>query len=395
MFAWRQHSSFTPLTLYHQIKVMKYTTALVLAGVWLIVLGCQKEQVTTNTPPNENAGSQSINLLQETFEKVPIVVVGTGRRDLIVAFRRDRASVIHNFEPVQNRLPVVMSDQLGNEWNIFGRAVNGPDQGAQLEYVNSGMGFWFAFGAFFPGLDLYGAEPITVEVSADTTEEWAIPTAYVGQGTGFDGIASLQNPNFINYSPIQINPDDPFYIGDEDLVIAVSLNGETKVYPHKILDWHEVINDEVGDVPVTVTYCPLTGTGKVWRRQGQDAASSFGVSGALYNSNLLAFDRSTESFWSQLEAVCVFGDRMGERMALVPFVETKWGTWRSIDPAPLVMDKNTGIDRDYNEYPYGNYRSSPLISYPLLYEDDRLFAKERVFSVIVNGKAKVYRRDDF
>jgi len=370
--------------------------SILLAGFFtLLVWGCQKESDTPKMGPGEDAGSRSIVLHQETFQGVPVVVAGTGQQDLIVAFRRERSGILHDFEPVQDRLPVIMSDQQGNEWNVFGRAVNGPDQGAQLEYVNSGMGYWFAFGAFFPGVTLHGAAPVHVDINADSTGEWAVPTAFVGQGTGFDGIASLQNPDFIAYSPILEDPDDPFYIEDDERVIVVSRNGETKVYPHKILDWHEVINDEVGEVPITVTYCPLTGTGKVWKREGQDATSSFGVSGSLYNSNLLAFDRATESFWSQLEAVCVFGDRRGERMALVPFVETTWETWRRIDANPLVMDKRTGVNRDYNEYPYGNYRSSSVISYPLLYEDDRLFAKERVFSLILDGKAKVYRRDDF
>ena len=374
---------------------MKKILILLLSLAALSTWSCEEEAVTPDTEPNENTGSRSVVLHQATFEGLPIVVAGTGQRDLIVAFRRERAGVLHDFEVVQGRLPVIMRDERGNEWNIFGRAVNGPDVGARLEYVNSGMGYWFAFGAFFPGVDLHGAEPLAVDIDADTTADWALPTAYVGQGTGFDGIPSLQDPDFITYSPISQDPENPFYIQDDELVIVVSMNGETKVYPHKILDWHEVINDEVGEVPITVTYCPLTGTGKVWKREGQDAASSFGVSGSLYNSNLLAFDRQTESFWSQLEAVCVFGDRRGERMPLVPFVETKWGTWRSIDSNPLVMDERTGINRDYDEYPYGNYRTSPVISYPLLYEDDRLFAKERVFSIIVNGEAKVFQRDDF
>jgi hypothetical protein len=177
--------------------------------------------------------------------------------------------------------------------------------------------------------------------------------------------------------------------------MVVSQNGETKIYPHKILDWHEIVNDKVGGVDISLTYCPLTGTGKVWKRKEEDLADGFGVSGLLYNSNLLAFDRFTESFWHQLEGIAVFGDRRGERLDLVPFVETSWGTWRGLAQDPLVMSEQTGIDRDYTIYPYGDYKTSDLIAYPILYDDERLSPKQRVFSIIVEGQAKVYQLTDF
>ncbi|MEQ8702304.1 MAG: DUF3179 domain-containing (seleno)protein [Phaeodactylibacter sp.] len=368
-----------------------------IAVLFFFSSGCREEEgsVPVSTGPGGGSGSTSVKLIQEEFNGIPIVVAGSSNRNLIVAFSREVDGAVREFTPVQGQLPVIMEDEQGNRWNVFGKATFGPDKGAQLGYVNSGVGYWFVFGAFYPGLDLWGIGERSVNISPDTSADWQIPTAYVGQGTGFDGIPALDEPPFINYSPISIDPDHPFYMEDEDLVIVVSQNGETKIYPHKILDWHEVINDEVGGTLVTVTYCPLTGTGKVWKRSTADMDAGFGVSGLLYNSNLLSFDRATESFWHQLEATAVFGDRMEERLELLPFVETSWGTWRGLSPSPLIMSEETGYNRDYTDYPYGDYKSSALVAYPLLYDDDRLPKKQRVFSVIVNGKARVYQFSDF
>lgn len=373
----------------------KYFLIFVVAGL-IFVSGCREGEDDIPAPADPGtSGSTSVKILQEDINGLPVVVAGSRSRNFIVAYSRVVNGEARDFTPVQGRLPVIMEDTQGNTWNIFGEATFGPDKGTKLAFVNSGMGYWFVFGAFYPGLEIFGSGGRPVDLNADTTSEWRIPTAYVGQGTGFDGIPALDAPPFITYNPISIDPDDPFYMEDEDLVIVVSLNGVTKIYPHKILDWHEVINDEVGGIPVTVTYCPLTGTGKVWKRNSVDLEAGFGVSGLLYNSNLLAFDRATESFWHQLEGTAVFGDRMDEELELLPFVETTWGTWRGLAPSPLIMSENTGINRDYNSYPYGDYKTSALVAYPILYDDDRLPRKERVFSVIVNGEARVYQFSDF
>lgn len=370
---------------------------LVISMVWLLLsFGCREEDsVPGPVDPRPPSGSTSVKLIQEDFNGVPIVLAGSASRNLIVAFRREVNGAVRAFTPVQGALPVIMEDEQGNRWNVFGQATFGPDKGAQLDYVNSGMGYWFVFGAFYPGLEIQGIGEQTVNVSPDTSAEWRVPTAYVGQGTGFDGIPALDAPPFITYSPISIDPEHPFYMEDEDLVIVVALNGVTKIYPHKILDWHEVINDEVGGTPITVTYCPLTGTGKAWKRTNPDIEAGFGVSGLLYNSNLLVFDRATESFWHQLEGTAVFGERMEERLELLPFVETTWGTWRGLAPNPLIMSEDTGYNREYSNYPYGDYKTSALVAYPVLYDDGRLPKKQRVFSVIVDGKAKAYQFSDF
>lgn len=354
---------------------------------------CTKE-AAPDPVPAPGAGGQAIHVLEDELSEVPIVLAGSRGRQFAVAFRRALNGELLQFTAVQNRLPLVMEDQHGNLWNVFGEAVFGPDRGARLDYVNSGMGYWFVFGAMYPGLEIYGQGGRAVEVSLPAAPNWDIPTAVVAQGSGFDVIPALDDPAFFTFRELATDPAETAFLEDEDLVVAVSLNGETKVYPHAILDWHEVVNDVVGGVPLTVTYCPLTGTAKVWER-AVAASSGYGVSGLLYNSNVLPFDRQTESLWNQLEGKAVFGTRRGETRRLLPFLETTWRTWRFFEAEPTVLSPQTGIERDYRIYPYGDYRSSDLVAYPLAYDDDRLPRKERVFSVIVDGRARVYRLADF
>lgn len=363
----------------------------------LLVGACNQDEPILPQPGENGSftGPSRLQIIEDEIAGVPLIILGSQGLGLAIAFRSDLDGNLRTFTPLQNQYPLVMEDELGNRWDAFGRAVSGPDQGRQLEYVNSGMGFWFVFGAMYPGLEIYQQGGRDARTEQDTLEGWNIPTTAVAQGSGFDGITSLNRPEFFTFNVLEVDPGSDFFLQDDDLVVVVAIGGENRVYPHAILDWHEVINDEIAGIPISVTYCPLTGTAKVWERSGASINTSFGVSGLLYNSNVLPFDRLTESYWHQLEGRSVFGDRIGEQLTLRPHLETTWGNWKRLEPNPLLMSTNTGIDRDYTQYPYGDYQTSELIAYPLAFEDDRLPKKERVFCVIVEGKAKVYRLSDF
>jgi len=358
--------------------------------LFLLFFGCEKPMKEEPIP--SSFGSLAVTLLEDEFAGQSIVVVGSGQRQLVSAFNRNFAGGLRSFTPIKNRLPVVMEDDLGNRINIFGDIVFGPNEGERLDYINSGIGYWFAFSAAYPGVEINGEGALEVALSPDTAINWSVATDFVAQGAGFDAIRSIDQPEFEEFSIINTDPDVPHYLENNDLVVGVMINGEAKAYPHAILDWHEIVNDELGGVPISVTYCPLTGTAKVWERT---SSGTYGVSGYVYNSNILAFDRETESFWMQLEATSVFGNRIGEKRTLIPFVETTWSTWQRMAPNPTVMTNNTGFERDYGEYPYGDYKTNDVVTYPLLYEDNRLPLKERVFCIIIDGKAKVYRLSDF
>jgi hypothetical protein len=162
------------------------------------------------------------------------------------------------------------------------------------------------------------------------------------------------------------------------------------------LNWHEIVNHNINDTYFAVSFCPLTGTSVAWNRELEGGITTFGVSGWLYNNNLLPYDRATQSIWSQIRNDCIFGEQIGTRAELIPILETTWETWRKLYPKTWVLTENTGYGRDYTYFPYGDYRYiDNLIYYPYSNEDDRIAAKERVYIIAVDGEAKAYRFGTF
>lgn len=223
----------------------------------------------------------------------------------------------------------------------------------------------------------------------NTNLSWSIPQAEVFDGgPGKDGIPALEEPSFFN-------TENASYLDDEDLVIGVRNGTITKAYPHLILDWHEIVNDAINDEKIAITYCPLTGTGIGWSRIINDKTTTFGVSGLLYNTNLIPYDRATDSNWSQILNECVNGELIGEKPEQVDLIETNWKTWKTLYPNTLVLDNVTGFSRPYGSYPYGSYKTNnDLFLFPVP-KDERLPLKERIHAIIDGEKAKVYRFSHF
>ncbi len=213
-----------------------------------------------------------------------------------------------------------------------------------------------------------------------TTFEWTIPQNQVFDGgVGRDGIPSIDAPRFADAQDITDIPDWEF--------IVVVKRGETiKAYPHNILNWHEIVNDRIGDTNFALTYCPLTGTAIGWER----GASTFGVSGLLYNSNLIPYDRISGSYWSQMLNQSIRGVRVEEAIERISVVEVRWQNFKQTYPEAKVLTRNTGFDRDYNSYPYGGYRGSPDLLFPVSRRDNRLFEKERVHGIQISNINRVY-----
>ena len=225
---------------------------------------------------------------------------------------------------------------------------------------------------------------------SDSLNFWAIPRDEVFDGgPGKDGIPALTEPEFIS-------ADAAEYMKDDELVIGFVDGDEARAYPHHILDWHEIINDRLGDVDIALTYCPLTGTAIGWNREIDGKVTTFGVSGLLYNSNLIPYDRETNSNWSQIRLDCVNGKLRGREAETFPLVETTWLTWKEMYPSTSVVTQNTGHSRDYGRYPYGNYRTShSYLIFPVANEDDRLPNKERVLGIVQSDGARVYTFSSF
>lgn len=238
------------------------------------------------------------------------------------------------------------------------------------------------------------------DVSHEASEEnpkvgqngtWLIPKDEVFDGgPGKDGIPSIDSPKFVS-----VNDAEAEYLIDSELVVGYVNGNVARAYPHRILDWHESINDEVNGVYINISYCPLTGTAFGWKNEIEGSKTSFGVSGLLYNSNLILYDRKTDSNWSQLKLKCVNGERIGDVPKLVQVIETTWGEWKKLYPFTQVMNRDTGFERDYSTYPYGSYRTNGQINFPVSPVNNLLPSKERVFSIIDGTISKVYQFEKF
>ena len=187
-------------------------------------------------------------------------------------------------------------------------------------------------------------------------------------GPGKDGIPALTNPEFISVKETNI--------ADDIDGMVVSVGDVTKFYPFNIMVWHEIVNDTVNGKPLVVTFCPLCGSAIVF-----DTKDQFGVSGKLYESNLLMYDKSTESLWSQSIGTAVVGDRTGEKLAIYNSQLMSLKDFKIKWPDGQVLSTDTGHNRDYTFYPYRDYNDNEDIFFPISVKDNRLPTKEIMYVV--------------
>jgi hypothetical protein len=208
----------------------------------------------------------------------------------------------------------------------------------------------------------------------------------VSGGPGRDGIPALENPVVVTAAEA-----DTFLLPTA-LVLGVVENGEARAYPHNVLWWHEIINDTLGGVPIVVSYCPLTGSGMVYDPRIGGQVLNFGVSGLLFENNLVLFDRATESLWSQMRVQGVCGSFTGTEPALKPVVQSTWEAWQAMHPNTTVVSFDTGFGRNYGVYPYGNYDrvGDNSLLFPAARIDRRRPLKELALGIVENGVEKAY-----
>ncbi|MEM9917214.1 MAG: DUF3179 domain-containing protein [Bacteroidota bacterium] len=170
-------------------------------------------------------------------------------------------------------------------------------------------------------------------------------------------------------------------------MLGIYYNGIAKAYPTKILDRHEVVNDHFGNEPVLVTYCPLCRSGMAFLVKDLEGQSSFGVSGLLYNSDVLLYDRQTASLWSQILGEAVSGPMAGTKLPVVAVEQTSWGQWYARHPESQVLDQR---GRDYSQKAYAEYEQSGRLMFPVNHRDKRLPEKALVIGIEINGQFKAY-----
>ena len=202
-------------------------------------------------------------------------------------------------------------------------------------------------------------------------------------GPSRDGIPAIDRPKFVSAKEAD-------FVEAEDQVLGLVRNGEAKAYPIPIMNWHEIVNDRVGAERVAVTYCPLCGTGVAFASEVGGRSLSFGVSGLLYNSDVLLYDRETESLWSQLRKQAVTGPMKGRKLKALPLTHTTWRAWRREHPDTLVLSTDTGKPRDYSRDPYGGYDKERGLYFPVSAKSKRYHPKERVLGVEIDSRFKAY-----
>jgi hypothetical protein len=197
-----------------------------------------------------------------------------------------------------------------------------------------------------------------------------------------DGIPAIDAPKFVAPAAAGLKPDDR--------VLGVSYAGIARAYPVRIMNWHEVVNDRFGDAMVAVTYCPLCGTGIAFDARVGPYGLSFGVSGLLYNSDVLLYDRATKSLWSQLKQQAITGMFRGASLKPLPLEHTSWADWLARHPDTQVLSTDTGFARDYARDPYAGYDTVPRLLFEVEHRDARFGPKEWVLGVEVGGVHKAY-----
>ncbi len=198
-----------------------------------------------------------------------------------------------------------------------------------------------------------------------------------------DGIPSIDDPIFINTA-------DATFMKDDDLMITVVLEDLALAFPIKILNWHEVVNVDYKGKSFVVTYCPLCRSGMVFNSWISGSKKTFGVSGLLYNSDVLLYDRETQSLWSQLDQRGIAGEASGTTLEWVYSQQMNWKTWKENFSNSKVLSHDTGFNRDYNTDTYAAYHTSQNLLFPVNHTDDRLPKKEEVIAFSIDGVAKAY-----
>ncbi|MBI3961414.1 MAG: DUF3179 domain-containing protein [Deinococcus sp.] len=207
-----------------------------------------------------------------------------------------------------------------------------------------------------------------------------------------DAIPPIDQPKFI---PAR----EAYGVLERDLIIGVADEGDVRAYPFRILNFHEIVNDTVAGRPVLISYCPLCRSGIVYDRRLGDRVLSFGNTSALYQSDLVMYDRQTDSWWFQVAGEAIVGELTGARVTPLPSVVTTWAEWKQLHPDTVVLSFDTGYQRDYSRDPFLgldeilNTRGPGILGFPTspqVRADQRLPAGELVLGLDLGGQRRAY-----
>lgn len=209
------------------------------------------------------------------------------------------------------------------------------------------------------------------------------PAEVLSGGPPPDGIPPVDNPFFVSVDEADV------YLEDVEPVVVLEVDGDARAYPVQILMWHEIVNDEVGGIPVAVTYCPLCNSAVTYVREVDGTVTTFGTSGRLFNSALVMYDRLSETLWTHYDGRAVIGHFTGERLEPMASPLLAWADFKTAFPDGSVLDRErTGARRDYGRNPYAGYDDPD--GTPFLFRgdaDDRARLQQRIVGVEVDDVA--------
>lgn len=239
------------------------------------------------------------------------------------------------------------------------------------------LGFW-------PASASRAADSDRVKNGFDLTSAIVEPDKIRRGGPPRDGIPAIDRPRLLP-------ADNVDFVSGADRILGLVMGNTARAYPVRILNWHEIVNDRIEGKAVVISYCPLCGTGMAFLAEAEGRQLGFGVSGLLYNSDVLFYDRQTESLWSQILGRAISGLLVGTELHPLPLQHTSWQRWRQQYPQTTVLSTDTGYARDYRKNPYAGYASCRQIYFPLGHElPEGLHPKAMVMGIEVDGRFKAY-----
>ena len=322
-------------------------------------------------PPVRADEARRVILARDDLRFVAVLIEVLRAGEIGVLPASDDAATVHALEALSGQT-------LGTEWPAWVEWYGG----TALVPPPGFMGW--------KGRLLARVDPRFADFLRDGTPSRIRPEEVVWGGVPVDGIPALIHPAMIRAAAASyLNPSDP--------VFGLAIHGDARAYPLRILDWHEMVNDVVGGVPVALAYCTLCGAGIAYDARGPaGTVYTFGSSGLLFRSNKLMYDHQTRTLWNQLTGEPVLGPLAAHPAALrsLPVVLTAWADWRAQHPATHVLDLATGYDRPYVPgVPYGRYFSAPETMFPVWRRSRLLPPKTHVYTLYLDGVPKAYPLD--
>lgn len=222
---------------------------------------------------------------------------------------------------------------------------------------------------------------------------WTVPSFQIAEGEGNGDIPAINNPQFTK-------ANQTTYLTEESTILGIKIGETIKAYPLGIMDWHEVVNDEIDSIPIAITYSTLSGSSIGFDRNIDGSIVDFRITGLLYNSNMILSEFETFTDWSQMLRKGIRGDLSETALKDFQVLEMNWGTWKQLFPDSDVLNQNTSYNRPYDTYPYGDYRidsTKILFNLPLNIDslNKVLFLKEKILGVKVASIVKGYRLEHF